>query len=254
MSPALAPEPQLPPARPASGESAAPAMVGRARSLRRLLVPVLATLLIVGSLFAYRYEFRDRWFPKNFGIVEAGHVYRSAALTPDATRSVFTERKIKTVIDLGGFVAGSDKEREAQQLADQFGVTRYSFPLRGDGTGNPNCYVAALKVLADPANHPVLIHCSAGAQRSSVCTMLYRKVFQDQPFDATYAESFNYGHSPRKNPKLRPYLAEWGEQIEAAFRSGTQIDSQPAVDVKPVTKGTLRPAGAIPDAPVDDDQ
>jgi len=185
---------------------------------------------------------RDQFVPRNFGVVEAGHVYRAAALTPAALKRVHDEHRIRTVIDLGGFDSDPLAERIAQRAADALGITRYAFPLSGDGTGNPNSYVAALRVLADERNHPVLVHCSAGAQRTSGCIILYRDLIQQRSDAEARAEALNFRHDPKDNPRLFKYLDDWQPQIERAFREGKQVPDQPEMRVVPVApSGTGSP-------------
>lgn len=169
--------------------------------------------------------------PRNFGVVEEGKIYRSAALTPAATKALVEDREIRTIIDFGGFDQDPALDRVAQQTAEALGVKRYLFPLSGDGTGNPNAYVAALRVLSDPANHPVLVHCSAGAQRTSACMMLYRHVVQGRDFRDVYSEAFEFDHDPGRNRAMAPYLLDWAPRIERAYREGGWIPGHPEFEL-----------------------
>lgn len=185
------------------------------------------------AVVLYFVAVRPNVWPPNFGVVEAGKVYRAAALTPGATRALQREHGIKTIIDLGGFDKKPVENRNARRTAKALGINRYEFWLEGDGTGNPNAYVAALRVLADPNAYPVLIHCSAGAQRTSGCVMLYREVFQGKGLDETYAESFEFRHDPEDNPRLLPFLKQHEGAIAAAAKSGGWIAGFPELELKP---------------------
>ncbi|MBX3407002.1 MAG: tyrosine-protein phosphatase [Phycisphaeraceae bacterium] len=197
--------------------------------------------VVVAALAAWAYlgkgGIRDHVVPRNFGVVEEGHVYRAAALTPTTLRQVHAEHGIKTIIDLGGFDVDPRGEALSQRTAESLGITRYVFPLSGDGTGNPNAYVAALRVLADERNHPVLVHCSAGAQRTSGCIVLYRDVIQLRDNAEARREAFGFRHDPRDNPRLFEYLDDWQEKIKRAFRAGVdaQVPGQQPVEVRPHT-------------------
>lgn len=171
--------------------------------------------------------------PRNFGIVEAGKLYRAAALTPGATQRVHREHGIKTIVDLGGYDKDPTGDRIAQRTAEALGMERYVFPLEGDGTGNPNAYVAALRIITDPAKQPVLVHCSAGAQRTSGCVMLYKDIVLGQPLDTTYPEAREYRHDPADNPRLLPFVRQYERDISEAFKNGTQIETFPKLDLKP---------------------
>jgi protein tyrosine/serine phosphatase len=184
----------------------------------------LAIALIVGGVVLWFAKMRHDVFPENFGVVKEGVLYRSADLTPAATKRVHAERHIRTIVDLGAFDIGSAKERVAAETAKALGVERHVFRLEGDGTGNPNAYVQALRVINDPAKQPVLVHCAAGAQRTSGCVILYRNLIEGVPFDKAYEESLGYRHKPRKNPRLKPFMRTWVEQINRAYREGTLIE------------------------------
>ncbi|MFN7021180.1 MAG: fused DSP-PTPase phosphatase/NAD kinase-like protein [Phycisphaerales bacterium] len=173
-------------------------------------------------------------FPRNFGEVEKGKVYRSAALTPAAVQKVVREHGIRTIIDLGGFDKDPIGDRNAARTAEALGIERYVFNLEGDGTGNPNAYVAALKVMNDPARQPVLVHCSAGAQRTSGAVMLYRDFVQGKPLEETYAEAQQYRHDPSRNPRLMPYLKQHEREIREAWLRGCMIEHYPQVPIAPV--------------------
>ena len=194
----------------------------------------MSCLLLVGAGLVYRYAVRDNVFPRNFGVVEPGVLYRSAALTAASTRHVHDQYHIKTIIDLGAYAPDSPAEAMAARTAAALGVQRRVFRLEGDGTGNPNAYVAALRVIADPTNQPVLVHCSSGAQRTGACVMLYRTIVQGQNLMGTiYEDSFRYGHNPRRNTRLAPYLLDYKDRIAQAFRTGSMVAGFEPLDQPP---------------------
>lgn len=211
-------------------------------NLARVLVLGAITCGLTAWVVFAKNGVRDQFVPRNFGIVEEGHVYRAAALTPASLKKVYDEHKIKTIIDLGGFDTDPLADRIAQESAESLGITRYVFPLSGDGTGNPNAYVAALRVLADESSHPVLVHCSAGAQRTSGCIIMYREFIQNADKAAAREEAFGFRHDPNDNPRLFQYLDTWQGHIERAFRSGAQVPDHDTVTVEPVpTQGSSKP-------------
>jgi len=203
----------------------------------RVLVLCAAACGLLAWVVLAKDGIRDHLVPRNFGVVEIGHVYRAAALNPATLKKVHDEHKIRTIIDLGGSDTDPLADRLAQLSAESLGITRYLFPLSGDGTGNPNAYVAALRVLADETAHPVLVHCSAGAQRTSGCIILYRDVIQSRPDADARKEAMDFRHDPEDNPRLFTYLDTWQGHIERAFRSGTQVHDHPEVNVVPAVRG-----------------
>lgn len=188
------------------------------------MIVLVATLCGAGG-WVLRYGVRDNVLPRNYGVVDDGHVYRAGRLTPAATETLVKQHGIKTIVDLGAYEGIPDNERLAQRTADALGVTRHVFTLDGDGTGHPMGYVEALRLITDPKNQPVLIHCAAGAQRTTVCVMLYEKIVNNVPLEETLRVSMDHKHDPKKNPKLWPYVEKWAAKIEQAYRDGTVIDA-----------------------------
>jgi protein tyrosine/serine phosphatase len=186
---------------------------------------LIAALVFMGA-WAARFNLRDNAIPRNFGVVDEGKVYRSGRLTPAATREIVQRHSVKTVIDFGAYQPGSVQERIAQQTAEALGVNRFRFSLHGDGTGDPMQYVYALRLMAKPELQPVLIHCAAGAQRTSACVMFYRDIYQGKPISETYEESFEFKHDDRRNPELRPYVQQWSERIKQAVKTGGEIEGK----------------------------
>ncbi len=187
-----------------------------------LIAAFSIALLACGLGFGFRYGVRDDLFARNFGVVDEGAVYRSGRQTPAMMKRLVETHKIKTIVDLGAYPEGSIDEKQAHAVASVLGVRRHRFFLHGDGTGDPNAYVSALRVMLDPAQRPVLVHCAAGAQRTSGCVMLYRLATQGKGLDETYeADAQRYRHRPQRNPNLMPHLKQWGNKIVDAL-AGTE--------------------------------
>jgi hypothetical protein len=203
---------------------------------------VIAAAAVVGIMAAVWFVWaRPNLVPRNFGVVEEGRVYRSAALTPGALRVVRERFGIKTIVDLGAFDKDPLGERVEGRAAAALGMERFVFPLEGDGTGNPNAYVAALRIMTDPARLPVLVHCSTGAQRTGGCVMLYRDLAQGRALDETYDEAKRYRHDPGRNPRLLPFLREHEAAIMGAVRGGGSIPGYPGLDLTPCPPQPAKP-------------
>jgi hypothetical protein len=215
----------------------------RARTPGRRLAWAAIALAALG-LF-WRYAGRDQLVPRNFGVVEEGHVYRSGRLTPTATRRLEERYHIRTIIDLGAYEPGSPEERVATRTAEALGITRYRFNLQGDGTGNPNDYVAALRLIADPENHPVLVHCAAGSYRTSGCVILYRHLMQGRSVESVFPEAIEHDYDANQGWKLMAYLADWGDKIGGALKSGGWVEGWEHPSSEPVYRA---PLGAAPDS------
>ena len=199
-------------------QSAADSCTKKQPKLLRLVVIIVIVVGVIYGIKKTRYQFIAR----NFGVVETGEIYRSGRLTPRMFRKVVGENNIRTVLDLGAYVPGSPEDLREQELAEELGAERYRFYLDGDGTGNPNYYVQALRLMSDPEAQPILIHCAAGAQRTGVIVLLYRHIIQGQDLAQAYPESFQYKHKADEW-ELLAYVAQWNDEIADSLRTGEPI-------------------------------
>lgn len=185
---------------------------------------LVAALVLGAGAWYFRYVVRDQLWPRRLAAVEEGRVYRSGRLSPTQMQKLVREKGIRTIVDLGAFSQDPVAETVAQRTAQALGVDRVTFALEGDGTGNPQDYVEALRIITDAARQPVLVHCAAGTHRTSVCVMLYKARDAAGPFSpdlAADAVTFNYDE--KKTPKTAAYLRELGPTILEAFRSGASL-------------------------------
>ena len=210
------------------GEQASEGSRSRSAMRRLVLVGVLLASLIGGGAVLWHKVIRHELFPRNFGVVVEGQIYRSGRLTKRAMRSLIEDREIKTILDLGAFDPDSEREAWTQAAAEEMGVRRFRFSLIGDGTGNPNYYVQALRLMTDENAWPLLVNCGAGSERTSVAVMLYRNLVDQAPMLETYGETFGFKHD-REDWEMLAYLADYREAILASFRTGVPVAGFEAV-------------------------
>lgn len=187
-------------------------------------------IAIIGGVALWKAAIAPNLFPHNFGVVEEGKIYRSGRLTPAALERAYHQYGLKTIIDFGGYEPGSDHDRREQRTAKALGIKRYVLRLEGDGTGNPNNYVEALRLMTDPENQPVLVHCSAGAQRTGCAVILYRHIVQHRLVMDAFRESQRYDHDWADNPGLLGMVAEYGDDIARAYREGGWVPGHAAAE------------------------
>jgi protein tyrosine phosphatase (PTP) superfamily phosphohydrolase (DUF442 family) len=108
-------------------------------------------------------------------------LYRCAQPTPDGFHELST-LGVKTVLDLKG--GADDVSGTSLKL---FHVPMTAFGLRDDRV------LDALKILADPANRPLAVHCQHGADRTGALIALYRMVVQGWSKEDALAEMNDAG-------------------------------------------------------------
>ncbi len=181
-------------------------------------------IVAVGGPVAWNNGVRDALFPKNFGVVEPGRLFRSGQLSRWQVRRVLAENHIGRIVALSGHGGHAADLAAEDRAAAELGVRRDVFPLGGDGTGQVAQYVGAIAdvAVAGRAGQPVLVHCIAGAQRTGGVIACYQLLVEHRPEAAVYAELRRFGHDPKDNPHLLDYLnAHMGEIAAGLVADGT---------------------------------
>lgn len=155
------------------------------RPAHRWLLLIALGLAAVGG-FA---KARKWWTWKRFDVVEDGVLYRSGSLRAGQLEAAIKRYGIKTVFSF----TFTNNENE-QRLCDAIGVRRYFYYLPGNGVGPDDPYLRFLEVVADPRNHPILVHCSAGVQRTGGAVVLFRTLFQNWDFERAIDEMLAKGN------------------------------------------------------------
>lgn len=194
-------------------------MIGLVRVRTALIIVALLAVAALG----YAKVVAPSLEPRRFSEVVPGQIYRSGRVTPGALARVVGEHQIKTIIDLGASPPGSDGERREQKTAEALGVKRVSLWLEGDSRGDPNNYVYALRLMTDPAARPVLVHCSAGTERTGCAVILYRHLIEGVDLEKALAEATEKGHDTG-NPHLRMMVETFKEPVRESLRTGRPIE------------------------------
>lgn len=180
---------------------------------------LILIIALACGVIGWWYAGLRNWFePVNFGIVEPGRIYRSGQISSHVIRNALEQNHVGLILSLSGEESpDADAEKSA---AAELGVNRiYLAGLAGDGIGDPNVYPKALeKILrANQDGKAVLVHCQSGAQRTGGVIAAYRILVEGEPPDQAFAEMRKYGHDPKHNPKLIPFilehLPEWKQQL-----------------------------------------
>jgi protein-tyrosine phosphatase len=169
-----------------------------------------AVLIVIGGLVAWNNGVRDRLFPKNFGVVEPGQLYRSGQISRWQIEPTLKNNGIKVIVALSAHASARLQPDIDAELAtaSALGIDLEVFPLGGDGTGQIEQYAAAIAAIdkAKKEGKPVLVHCVAGAQRTGGVIATYEMLVENKPAAEAFSQMREFGHDPTANPHLLEFL------------------------------------------------
>ncbi|HXU40260.1 MAG TPA: tyrosine-protein phosphatase [Blastocatellia bacterium] len=122
---------------------------------------------------------------KNFGCINENY-YRGAQPQKQEYAEL-ASLGVKTVIDLQ-----EDGEANEKQMVELAGMKFVRFLM--NTTDRPDSKIVAqfLKLVDDPANQPVFVHCHGGRHRTGVMTAVYRLTHNGWTPDQAYSEMKQY--------------------------------------------------------------
>jgi tyrosine-protein phosphatase SIW14 len=145
---------------------------------------------------------------KNFGCINESF-YRGAQ-PKDKDYADLAAMGVKTVIDLQ-----RDGNSTEQSLVEAQGMKFFRIPMSDKNQPSGDQAELFLKIVNDPENQPVFVHCAGGRHRTGAMSAIYRITHDgwsaDQAFDEMKRYDFEYGmgHSP-----LKTYVYSFYSQIE----------------------------------------
>lgn len=169
------------------------------RSLFHVLATTASVVCLLSSLTVALAAQRDasKIRIRNFGCINE-NFYRGAQPREQDYADLATAG-VKTIIDLQ-----QDGEAHEQQLVEAAGMKFYRIGLSDSSWPSAEKAAQFLKIVNDPANQPVFIHCHGGKHRAGAMTAIYRMTHDGWSADRAYAEMKQYdfesgfGHSALK--------------------------------------------------------
>ena len=212
---------------PLRADSAPPKLMTNQRTIKLI---GYALLILILSLYTWKEHLEDRLIPKRWGIVEDGIIYRSGQLHPALIERVLVEHDIQVIVDLNGKRAGKIEHETEDEVANSLGIDKKRYPLNGDGTGDLEQYAQAIVAIdrAVQAESPVLVHCSAGSQRTGGVIAMYRLLVQNHPVAPILEEMERYDWDPEKDQALSRYLDKNVEILANRLVNLSVIDEVPS--------------------------
>ena len=123
---------------------------------------------------------------------------------------------IRTVVDLRQ--GGPDDE---QTLVDSAGMKFYSIPMTASYPPSELTVHQFLRVVNDPANQPVFVHCEDGHIRTGVTTAVYRMTHDGWTADRAYDEMKKYHfhsfrqHALKRHHALKHFVYRYYDSIHS---------------------------------------
>ncbi|MGH9323658.1 MAG: tyrosine-protein phosphatase [Vicinamibacteria bacterium] len=152
---------------------------------------VLLAGLCLGLLFSAPSILGD-----NFRSVVPGRVYRSGQLSAAELEERIEKHGLRSVVNLRGEKENREWYRRELEVVRRHGIELRNLDLVPERLPSRPA-VAALIDHLETLPEPILIHCSAGADRTGFASVIARMAKDDSPFDEARTElSFWYGHLP----------------------------------------------------------
>ena len=130
---------------------------------------------------------------------KGGHYARLAALG------------VKTVIDLT-----KDGDAQEANLVQGAGMSFYRIPMTTHEPPSKDKVAEFLKLVDDPANQPVYVHCQGGRHRTGVMTAVYRMTRDHWTADQAFAEMKKYGFGADfLHPEFKQFVHAYQPEVRA---------------------------------------
>ncbi len=132
----------------------------------------------------------------NIDTVERGKLYRAATLSGPDLDAVIRAAHIQTVINLRGPNPNQPWYQDEVRVTEADHVRRIDLPLSAMHVPGPKL----LGDLIDALEHspgPILVHCSAGSDRTGLAAAIYEMMVERKPVSVARGQlSFYWGHFP----------------------------------------------------------
>lgn len=152
-------------------------------------------------------RFIRRWFRtpydglRHHGVVHEGVLYRCGQPRPEELETLIQRDKLKTVVTLRGSRDPEDPdawEQEERAVCERHGVNFVTLPCNHKNPPTAEQIERFMDLMRDSGNHPVLVHCRIGQQRTGMFCALYRVHFQGVDPETALREMDELGFDIRK--------------------------------------------------------
>ena len=138
------------------------------------------SIVVIILIFVGKYVY-DMNINHNFETITEGKVYKSGVIPPDELESYINKYHIKSIVDLrfpGTIDLVNNPEIPAELTAEKEAVAKIKgvnyFNNGSDQVPKPENLKTFFRIMDNPANYPVLIHCYHGVGRAELYSAIYR--------------------------------------------------------------------------------
>lgn len=146
-----------------------------------IIAIVVLAALIFGKSYVYDYKINH-----NLETITEGKVYKSGVIPPDELPDYIKKYNIKSVVDLRFPGTGDDvnnPEVPAELTAEKEAIAKIPgvnyFNNGSDQVPAKKNLDYFFKILDEPKNYPVLIHCYHGVGRAEIYSAIYRIEYEN---------------------------------------------------------------------------
>jgi protein tyrosine/serine phosphatase len=169
---------------------------------------VIIALAIISTAQTAQSEKTSKIQIKNFGCINESF-YRGAQPNGQDYADL-AAMGVKTIIDLQ-----RDETTPEQALVEAQGMKFYRIPMSDKSQPSAEQADLFLKIVNDPANQPVFVHCAGGRHRTGAMSAIYRMTHDGWSADQAFLEmkryDFEYGMG---HGSLKTYVYAFFTKIE----------------------------------------
>jgi protein tyrosine/serine phosphatase len=151
----------------------------------------------------------------NFGRVNA--TYYRGAEPDDDQYATLAALGIKTVVDL----RSDDADAEDKLFVEHAGMKYAQIPMTTHESPAPSVINTFLRIVTDPANQPVYVHCVGGRHRTGVMTAVYRMTREGWTAEQAFSEMKQYNFGPDfLHPEFKRFVYGYHVDRGVAAKAG----------------------------------
>jgi protein tyrosine/serine phosphatase len=186
------------------------------RSISAVAITALALVSLTVAHAAQR-DGSSKTRISNFGCINENFYRGAQPKTRDF--SDLAAMGVTTVIDLQ-----QDGERNEQQAVEAVGMKFFRIGMSDSSWPSREKAEQFLKIVNDPANQPVFIHCHGGRHRAGIMTAIYRMTHDGWSADKAYTEMKQYGFERGfGHGSLKDYVYDYYARLDGKSQKGIVV-------------------------------